>query len=58
MATDFNHNALVTWHAESGMTLEEVAYRNGFINREQLLELAGILNKSGYGLYLEKLVRH
>lgn len=27
MATDFNHNALVTWHAESGMTLEEVAYR-------------------------------
>jgi transcriptional regulator with XRE-family HTH domain len=27
VATDFNHNALVTWHAESGMTLEEVAYR-------------------------------
>ena len=27
MATDFNHNALVTWHAESSMTLEEVAYR-------------------------------
>ena len=27
MATDFNHNALVTWHAESDMTLEEVAYR-------------------------------
>jgi transcriptional regulator with XRE-family HTH domain len=27
VATDFNHNALVTWHAESSMTLEEVAYR-------------------------------
>jgi len=27
VATDFNHNALVTWHAESDMTLEEVAYR-------------------------------
>lgn len=35
--------------------IEEVAYRMGFINREQLLELANIYMKSGYGEYLRKL---
>jgi len=34
---------------------EEIAYRMGFINREQLLELARPLKKSGYGLYLERI---
>ncbi|MBK8143465.1 MAG: glucose-1-phosphate thymidylyltransferase RfbA [Chitinophagaceae bacterium] len=29
--------------------IEEVAYRNNFISREQLLQLAGELSKSGYG---------
>jgi glucose-1-phosphate thymidylyltransferase len=37
--------------------IEEVAYRNGFINKEQLLKAAQILNKSGYGKYLEKIVQ-
>ncbi|MDP4261642.1 MAG: glucose-1-phosphate thymidylyltransferase RfbA [Bacteroidota bacterium] len=37
--------------------IEEVAYRKGFINKEQLLKAAAALNKSGYGLYLEKIVR-
>lgn len=32
--------------------IEEVAYRNGFINREQLNALAQPLVKSGYGEYL------
>lgn len=36
--------------------IEEVAYRMGYINKEQLLKLAEPLKKSGYGVYLEKLV--
>ena len=32
--------------------IEEVAYQEGFINREQLIELAAPLKKSGYGEYL------
>lgn len=35
--------------------IEEVAYRMGFINREQLLLLADTYAKSGYGEYLRKL---
>ena len=27
MATEFNHRVLREWHAESGMTAEEVCYR-------------------------------
>ena len=34
---------------------EEIAYRMGFITREQLLALAHPLRKSGYGLYLERI---
>ena len=34
---------------------EEIAYRNGFINRAQLLALATVLKKSGYGEYLQRL---
>ena len=33
--------------------LEEVAYRHGFISREQLLEIARLYEKSGYGKYLK-----
>lgn len=36
--------------------IEEIAYRNGFINKEQLLREAKKLGKSGYGEYLERLV--
>lgn len=35
--------------------IEEIAYRNGFISREQLLSLAESLAKSGYGEYLKKI---
>ncbi|TNE82300.1 MAG: glucose-1-phosphate thymidylyltransferase [Bacteroidetes bacterium] len=35
--------------------IEEVAYRMGFIDKTQLLQLAEPLKKSGYGQYLEKL---
>jgi glucose-1-phosphate thymidylyltransferase len=34
--------------------IEEIAYRNGFITREQLLQQAEDLKKSGYGIYLKK----
>ncbi|MFT7203222.1 MAG: glucose-1-phosphate thymidylyltransferase [Algoriphagus sp.] len=33
-----------------------MAYRNGFIGKEQLLEAADKLGKSGYGGYLRKLI--
>jgi glucose-1-phosphate thymidylyltransferase len=35
--------------------IEEMAYRKGFISKEQLLELAKPLEKSGYGIYLKNL---
>lgn len=38
--------------------VEEVAYRNGFINKEQLQILAGELAKSGYGIYLQQLLNN
>jgi glucose-1-phosphate thymidylyltransferase len=37
--------------------LEEIAYRMHFINREQLLNLAQKLEKSGYGEYLKRIVK-
>ncbi len=35
--------------------LEEIAYRNGYINKEQLLKLAEPLKKNHYGQYLIKI---
>ncbi|MFT4899437.1 MAG: glucose-1-phosphate thymidylyltransferase [Flavobacteriales bacterium] len=37
--------------------IEEVAYRMGFINKDQLLEIAQPLKKSGYGVYIENIVK-
>ena len=37
-------------------SIEETAYRMGFIDAEQLLRIAQPLKKSGYGQYLEQLV--
>lgn len=36
--------------------IEEIAYRSGYINKDQLLAQAGKLGKSGYGEYLKKLI--
>ena len=36
--------------------VEEVAYRQGFINKDQLIKLAESLKKSGYGEYLRSLI--
>jgi glucose-1-phosphate thymidylyltransferase len=35
--------------------IEEVAFRSGFITRQQLFEIAKPLEKSGYGIYLKNL---
>jgi glucose-1-phosphate thymidylyltransferase len=37
--------------------IEEVAYRNGFIDAAKIRELSGQLSKSGYGAYLDKLIK-
>jgi glucose-1-phosphate thymidylyltransferase len=37
--------------------IEEVAYRNGFINKDQLKQIAEPLVKSGYGSYLLQLLK-
>jgi glucose-1-phosphate thymidylyltransferase len=37
--------------------IEEIAYRNGFIGKEELLKAAEKLGKSGYGTYLRRLVK-
>ncbi|HSU28958.1 MAG TPA: glucose-1-phosphate thymidylyltransferase RfbA [Chitinophagaceae bacterium] len=36
--------------------IEEIAYRNGFIDKAQIKQLADRLEKSGYGKYLENLL--
>lgn len=36
--------------------IEEIAYRNGFIDKEKMLQLANELKKSGYGEYLLKII--
>jgi len=35
--------------------IEEVAYRMGYIQRDQLMKLARVFAKSGYGAYLQKI---
>ena len=37
--------------------IEEIAYKNGWITKEQLLAQAQLLLKSGYGSYLMKLIK-
>ena len=37
--------------------LEEIAYSNGWIDRDKILELAQPLLKNGYGQYLKDLVK-
>jgi len=36
--------------------IEEIAYRNGFIDKQQVAAIAGELAKSGYGEYLKRMI--
>ena len=36
--------------------IEEIAFRNGFITKEQLLRIGDSLAKSGYGVYLKSII--
>jgi glucose-1-phosphate thymidylyltransferase len=36
--------------------IEEIAYRKGFISKDQLMALAVPLMKSGYGEYIMKII--
>lgn len=38
--------------------IEEIAFRSGFIGKEQLLQAAEKLGKSGYGTYLKRLIKN
>ncbi len=38
--------------------LEEIAYNNGWINKEKVLKIAEPLSKNGYGQYLKDLVKN
>jgi len=38
--------------------LEEIAYNNGWIDKEKVLEIAKPLSKNGYGAYLKELVKN
>jgi len=37
--------------------VEEIAFRMGFIDRDQLLALAHAMNNNSYGAYLRRLVK-
>jgi glucose-1-phosphate thymidylyltransferase len=37
--------------------IEEIAYKKGFIDRNQLLDLAKEIEKSGYGVYLKRVAK-
>ncbi|HFQ4975254.1 TPA: glucose-1-phosphate thymidylyltransferase RfbA [Vibrio vulnificus] len=53
-------NFIATVEKRQGLKIncpEEVAYRNGWLSREQLLDIAEPLRKSGYGEYLLKLLQ-
>jgi glucose-1-phosphate thymidylyltransferase len=53
-------NFVQTMEERQGLKIacpEEVAYYNGWISAEQVLKLAEPLRKSGYGFYLENLVK-
>ena len=40
--------------SRNGRDFEEIAYRRGFINKEQLLKLAEPLMKTDYGKYIKE----
>ncbi len=37
--------------------LEEIAYNNGWISRDDVLRIASVLDKNSYGNYLREIVK-
>jgi len=37
--------------------IEEIAFKSGYIRKEQLLKLAGAFNHNDYGKYLLRLIK-
>lgn len=54
-ATNFVHTVETHQHRKIAC-LEEIAYLNGWINREQVLETYEILKKNQYGVYLKDIL--
>ena len=55
--TDVRNSMVKTFKpAEKIACLEEIAYRQGWISRDRLIEIAEPLKKSGYGEYLLSLL--
>ena len=54
-ATNFVHTVETHQHRKIAC-LEEIAYLNGWINREQVLETYDILKKNQYGVYLKDIL--
>ena len=53
-------NFVETIEARQGLKVccpEEIAFRQGYIDRDALVGLAAALGKSGYGEYLESVLR-
>ena len=54
-------NYIATIQERQGLMVacpEEIAYRMGYISREQLVALGSPMRKNGYGQYLEQLIKN
>ena len=53
-ALENNYEFSLNEHAKTGVVIEEIAYKNSWIDKEQLLKSADSYGKSEYGKHLRK----